>query len=66
MTLPMNNSLTLQRTVDDLQRRLALLESMIKVTGKDMIISTPGNLMIQAGRQPQPHVRRESGRPRRH
>jgi hypothetical protein len=49
MTLQMNNSITLQRTVDDLQRRLALLESMIKVTGRDMSIRAPGNLTIQAG-----------------
>ena len=46
MILPMDDSLMLQRKLDDLQRRLALLESMIQVTAKDMVIRTPGNLAI--------------------
>jgi hypothetical protein len=44
--LPDNSTLQLQRTVADLQRRLDLLESVIKVTGKDTAISAFGDLTI--------------------
>jgi type VI secretion system secreted protein VgrG len=45
--LPDNSVLQQQRTIADLQRRLALLESMIAITGSDMTIRVPGSLSIR-------------------